>query len=198
MIRSFTDDIEEQGIGNNHRSNESSKFGRCTWCKNFGHLNDYTSNLQGREIYCTGLCSKKCFEQAAQKILNVETGYGLVSAVYPETSPIHTKINLDRLNAEPPSGKDVQQSHMVRPQFDAARQHGQHSDVSRPHVEIHRPRHVVARPPSNPSQNANIGRASQWNIENVQSLSSGEHIRTSTTGRFCRCCTQNSLAVHSR
>ena len=164
------------------------KFGKCTWCKAFGNLNNYSSNLQGREIYCTGLCSKKCFEQAALKILNVEAGYGLESSAFPESVPIRTSLeNLDRRHHE---SRDRHRDRHSREQshfepnvshFDATRHYSGFARNS----ETARPTHVVKTPPSNVTYPASASiRAPMWNIENVKSLRSTEPSRTSKQGNY--------------
>lgn len=47
-------------------------MGMCKWCRIFTTLQDFTSMLDGREIYCTGLCSEKCFIEAAKQINTME------------------------------------------------------------------------------------------------------------------------------
>ncbi|XP_065057114.1 polycomb protein Scm-like isoform X2 [Rhopilema esculentum] len=130
-----SDEIDERESPSSDSRGETAKFGRCTWCKNYGNLNDYSTNLQGREIYCTGLCSKKCFEQAALKIINVETGYGLESSVYSESTPIRTSINLSSLNNEPVISRGEHLGNFART----------HNDGSRSGVEAARPSTEVIR-----------------------------------------------------
>ena len=48
--------------------------GSCNWCKKQAVLLDFSSVLDGREIYCTGLCSDKCFTEAAKQIVTIENG----------------------------------------------------------------------------------------------------------------------------
>lgn len=49
-------------------------MGMCKWCRRYTGLQDFTSVLDGREIYCTGLCSEKCFIEAAKQINTIEGG----------------------------------------------------------------------------------------------------------------------------
>ncbi|XP_057307411.1 polycomb protein Scm-like isoform X2 [Hydractinia symbiolongicarpus] len=55
-------------------SRYNGRSGLCNWCKHFASLQEFSSVLEGREIYCSGLCSEKCFIEAAQQICSVESG----------------------------------------------------------------------------------------------------------------------------
>ena len=48
--------------------------GSCNWCKKQTILLDFSSFHEGREIYCTGLCSDECFGEAAKQIVSIESG----------------------------------------------------------------------------------------------------------------------------
>ncbi len=92
-----------------------NKTGACTWCKSFASLSDYSSKFRGREIYCTGLCSQKCFEQAAEKIYNVECGYDLSRTVRPRNQqrPL-IKTTLPALECQvPPNRQSTRQQEVL-------------------------------------------------------------------------------------
>ena len=40
--------------------------GPCKWCNRCTALYDFTSVFDGQEVYCTELCSEKCFIEAAK------------------------------------------------------------------------------------------------------------------------------------
>lgn len=157
---------------NQNSSHDGKKFGKCTWCKNFGNLNDYSSNLQGREIYCTGLCSKSCFEQAALKILNVEAGYGLETTSFPASVPIRTSLDsisrhehrLSRDRCKDRRFYDRPQYEDDQTRFDAASNGAAQLSP------------VIKTPPFNESSQT------YWNIENVKSLRPGEVVNSAKQG----------------
>lgn len=164
---------------------DSTKFGKCTWCKKFGSLNDYSSNLQGREIYCTGLCSKNCFEQAALKILNVEAGYGLETSIYSDNFPIRTSLeNLSRHQQQDARDRykdgrpyDQPAHEGVRSRFDVSRLQAGIAKGS----DVVRPNPIIASPPASLPTSGAI-RVPMWNIENVRSMRSGEPMSSTKQG----------------
>ena len=157
-----------------------TKSGKCTWCTRIGILNNYSSNLQGREINCTGLCSKKCFEQAVLKILNFEADYGLESSANPESVPIRT--SLENLNYE---------SHDRRTQF-----HDQPRYESVPHIDTLRYHPGMARgsdalrsspavttPPAVASVSTTRSIGPMLSIDNIKSLHPVEQTCSSKKGK---------------
>ena len=180
----FLDEIDERESPSSDSRRETAKFGRCTWCKNYGNLNDYSTNLQGREIYCTGLCSKKCFEQAALKIINVETGYGLESSVYSESTPIRTSINLSSLNNEQDISRGEHLSNFARTYNEGSRSG---VEAARPSTEVIRDKTVQRPQPkmARPSSSLQIQRTGMIRVSNINDENNPEEqMRSSVTGNL--------------
>ncbi|XP_066924748.1 polycomb protein Scm-like isoform X1 [Clytia hemisphaerica] len=52
----------------------SPQVGNCKLCQRCTTLQDFSSVIDGHEIYCSGLCSEKCYMEAAKQIHNFESG----------------------------------------------------------------------------------------------------------------------------
>ena len=165
---------EDSNYGNDRNA---TKYGKCTWCHRFGTLNDYSSNLQGREIYCTGLCSKDCFEQAALKILNVEAGYGLESSTFPESVPIRT--SLENISHD---SRDRRKQSYEQLQYDSVSRMDATRHRSARGCDAVRPFSVVPTSPTSLPFPTTPSIVPMWNVENVKSLNRTERTRPSKQG----------------
>ena len=100
-VASTADDDEDLELEQN-----SKKVGPCTWCKNIGKLSDFTTTIHGKEIYCTGLCSQKCFQEAAQKICNVESGTSVPVRYSSEPRPSPVNVPASNILMQFPKGAE--------------------------------------------------------------------------------------------
>ena len=109
-----------------------SRAGLCNWCKRGSALQDFTSTIEGREIYCSGLCSEKCFIEAAKQICSVENGTQKPRYVSPapKTATVVKSSNIEEL-----------------------RTGMRHSSCSSPQLLVP-PSNAAARPPSRPSSSS--------------------------------------------
>ena len=53
---------------NTQRRQAFKPVGPCSWCKKVASLQDYTSSDGEKDVFCTGMCSALCFEQAIRNI----------------------------------------------------------------------------------------------------------------------------------